>query len=76
MFQKKTICYAFILSIVSLVLPFNNRAQNKTAAAPALVKTASIEGVEEYKLPNGMKVLLIPDATQNNVVVNIVYNVI
>ncbi len=75
MFQKKTICYAFMLSIVSLVLPFNNRAQNKTAAAPALVKTASIEGVEEYKLPNGMKVLLIPDATQNNVVVNIVYNV-
>lgn len=34
-----------------------------------------VENISEYKLKNGMKVLLIPDATKNNVLVNIVYNV-
>jgi zinc protease len=35
----------------------------------------SVEGIKEYNLPNGLKILLIPDAAQSNVVVNIVYNV-
>ncbi|MDC8105619.1 M16 family metallopeptidase [Chryseobacterium sp. PTM-20240506] len=33
------------------------------------------EGIKEYTLNNGMKVLLIPDPSQSNMVVNIVYNV-
>ncbi|WP_348799659.1 M16 family metallopeptidase [Flavobacterium adhaerens] len=36
---------------------------------------ASVEGIKEYSLPNGLKILLIPDATQSNVIVNIVYGV-
>jgi len=35
----------------------------------------NVEGVKEYSLNNGLKVLLIPDASQSNMVVNIVYNV-
>ncbi|KFC23936.1 M16 family metallopeptidase [Epilithonimonas lactis] len=35
----------------------------------------NIEGVKEYKLSNGMNVLLIPDQSQSNMVVNIIYNV-
>lgn len=35
----------------------------------------SVEGIKEYSLPNGMKILLIPDAAQSNVIVNIVYGV-
>ena len=35
----------------------------------------NIEGVKEYSLNNGLKILLIPDASQSNMVVNIVYNV-
>jgi zinc protease len=35
----------------------------------------SVEGIKEYSLSNGLKILLIPDAAQSNVVVNIVYNV-
>ncbi len=35
----------------------------------------SVEGMKEYSLSNGMKILLLPDQSQNNVVVNIVYNV-
>jgi zinc protease len=36
---------------------------------------SNTEGIKEYSLSNGMKVLLIPDASQSNMVVNIVYNV-
>lgn len=36
---------------------------------------SNTEGVKEYTLINGMKVLLIPDPSQSNMVVNIVYNV-
>lgn len=35
----------------------------------------SVEGVKAYNLPNGLKILLIPDQSQSNVVVNIVYGV-
>ncbi|MBL1219238.1 insulinase family protein [Chryseobacterium sp. L7] len=41
--------------------------------APKFV--SNTEGVKEYTLNNGMKVLLIPDASQSNMVVNIIYNV-
>jgi zinc protease len=43
------------------------------AQAPKFV--TAVEGIKEYNLPNGLKILLIPDAAQSNVVVNIVYNV-
>ncbi|MFY1048367.1 M16 family metallopeptidase [Chryseobacterium sp. GP-SGM7] len=36
---------------------------------------SNTEGVKEYNLNNGMKVLLIPDSSQSNMVVNIIYNV-
>ena len=35
----------------------------------------NVEGIKEYSLNNGMKILLIPDGSQSNMVVNIVYNV-
>ena len=41
--------------------------------APAFV--TSVEGVKEYHLSNGLQILLIPDAAQTNVVVNVVYHV-
>ncbi|AOW10770.1 M16 family metallopeptidase [Flavobacterium gilvum] len=39
------------------------------------VFVTSVEGIKEYSLPNGLKILLIPDAAQSNVIVNIVYGV-
>jgi len=35
----------------------------------------SVEGINEYELNNGLRILLIPDATQSNIAVNIVYKV-
>ncbi|MCX5746211.1 MAG: pitrilysin family protein [Proteobacteria bacterium] len=38
-------------------------------------KVRTIEGITEYRLGNGMTVLLFPDATQSNVTVNVTYMV-
>ena len=44
------------------------------AALPAGVTAgASVEGISEYALANGLKVLLFPDASQPKVTVNITY---
>ena len=46
-------------------------------AAPAapLAPVREAEGVSEYRLPNGLQVLLIPDATKPTVTVNVTYRV-
>ena len=43
------------------------------AGVPAQVR--EVEGVHEYRLPNGLQVLLIPDATKPTVTVNVTYRV-
>ena len=47
----------------------------KTALLPAPVKVASVEGITEYRLANGLSVLLFPDPTKPTVTVNITYRV-
>ncbi len=36
-------------------------------------KIASVEGITEYRLPNGLKLLLFPDATQDTITVSVTY---
>jgi len=55
----------FLLLAVSSVLPL--------AAEP--VKVTSVEGITEYSLPNGLKVLLFPDATKATATVAVTYQV-
>jgi zinc protease len=43
-------------------------------AQPAgVAKTASVEGITEYRLQNGLRVLLLPDPAKTNITVNITY---
>lgn len=58
-----------IIAMFLVFLALNSNAQT----APKLVTT--VEGINEYELSNGLKILLIPDGAQTNVVVNIVYKV-
>jgi outer membrane biosynthesis protein TonB len=39
----------------------------------AIRKMASVEGITEYRLPNGLKVLLFPDPSKPTITVNITY---
>ncbi|MDR3340121.1 MAG: insulinase family protein [Candidatus Symbiothrix sp.] len=76
---------SFVL-VFSLLFCLNIDAQKKTTATKQPAKTqvvkreqpnfvTSVEGIKEYSLSNGLQILLVPDATQSNVVVNIVYKV-
>jgi zinc protease len=64
--------YKLLLLILSVSLLVNSSAIGQTTA-PKLVTT--VEGLKEYELKNGLRVLLIPDPSQSNIVVNIVYKV-
>lgn len=47
-----------------------------TAVTPAATKAemvASVEGITEYRLPNGLRVLLFPDQSKQQITVNITY---
>jgi zinc protease len=51
-------------------------AATSAFAAPALpTQVREVEGVHEYRLPNGLQVLLIPDASKPTVTVNVTYRV-
>jgi zinc protease len=44
--------------------------------APAMpVRVASVEGIDEYRLPNGLQVLLVPDDSKPTTTVNVTYRV-
>lgn len=85
--QVSTLLMVFFC-IVSVFSPTDSIAQKKknkkvTKAAaitekielPAPIKGASVEGITEYALANGMKVLLFPDNSQQTITVNITYMV-
>ncbi len=46
-----------------------------TKSAVALQQVTSVEGITEYRLPNGLQVLLIPDDSKPTTTVNVTYRV-
>jgi zinc protease len=63
------------LFLAMLQMAFAQTKNGPAALAPAPEFVTSVEGVKEYRLPNGLEILLVPDASQANVVVNVVYHV-
>lgn len=59
-----------ILLLGVLSAPFPIAAQTP---APKATRVASVEGITEYSLPNGLRVLLFPDQSKPTVTVNITY---
>ena len=55
--------------------PAQTPSPARTAPLPAPVKVASVEGITEYRLANGLSVLLFSDPTKPTVTVNITYRV-
>lgn len=49
------------------------RAQQAAALPPGVERVASVEGITEYRLANGLRVLLFPDQTKQTITVNITY---
>lgn len=74
--------YTFLSTLLALALVVSNFnfavAQTPAAASPAQMpagveRGASVEGITEYRLRNGLKVLLFPDQTKQTITVNITY---
>jgi zinc protease len=67
---------AFLALVPGLVFsqtPAQTAAQ--TAPIPAPTKITSVEGITEYRLANGLQVLLFPDNSKPTVTVNVTYMV-
>lgn len=60
-----------LLFALKIIITSYTFAQQKSL--PTFVTT--VEDLKEYKLSNGLIVLLLPDDTQSNLIVNVVYNV-
>jgi zinc protease len=72
--MKLRILNQFVLAFVYIALySFNGFAQDKTKTATTPVKVTSVEGITEYKLNNGLRVLLFPDPSKSTITVNITY---
>jgi zinc protease len=72
--------HAAIASLLLCGMSFTATGTAWAAAAPVaaalpagVVKGPSVEGITEYRLPNGLKVLLFPDASKPTVTVNVTY---
>ncbi|MBK6827366.1 MAG: hypothetical protein IPG86_11030 [Chitinophagaceae bacterium] len=64
--------YFFTLLLAGSLLTATKGLQAQSTN-PVLITT--VEGIKEYELKNGLRVLLMPDASQTNIAVNIVYKV-
>src|SRR5712675_1466988 len=63
-----------LLAALSLFFPALVAAQPAGAGLPAgVARVTSVEGVTEYRLPNGLKILLIPDRSIDTITVNVTY---
>src|SRR5207253_1974499 len=63
-----------LLAALSLIFPTLVAAQPAGAGLPAgVARVTSVEGVTEYRLANGLKILLIPDRSIDTVTVNVTY---
>jgi zinc protease len=60
----------WILRAALLLAP---AAASPAAQPPGVTRGPSIEGISEYKLPNGLTVLLFPDASKPTITVNVTY---
>jgi zinc protease len=66
---------ACVLAISSFVhAAFVHAAHTaQSALPPGVQESVAVEGITEYRLPNGLKVLLAPDPSKPSMVVNITY---
>lgn len=75
------LCLAIALAPVSLSTQAATKASPPLAATAAaqsgakLQQVSSVEGITEYRLPNGLQVLLIPDDSKPTTTVNVTYRV-
>jgi zinc protease len=49
------------------------KAAQQVALPKGVERGASVEGITEYRLPNGLRVLMFPDQSKQTITVNVTY---
>ena len=70
--MQKHFNFPIIVGLLAFLLPISMSSQD---LPPGITKGASVEGITEYQLKNGLKVLLFPDPSKPTITVNITYMV-
>ncbi|OIO04514.1 MAG: insulinase family protein [Elusimicrobia bacterium CG_4_10_14_0_2_um_filter_56_8] len=65
----------FAIAMTVLLLPAAAFSGPEVKLPPGVIKGASVEGIDEYMLPNGLKILLFPDHSKPTATVNVTYKV-
>jgi len=85
--MRKQFLFLLLIGLLPMAASAQKSKMGKKKAAPAakaidyntlppgITKGASVEGITEYFLPNGLQVLLFPDVSKQTVTVNITYKV-
>ena len=63
----------FVFILAAALFPVFASAASAPALPPGVSKGASVEGIDEYTLANGLKVLLFPDPAKPTITVNVTY---
>ena len=66
--MKRAICFAALFSLVTW-----NAIAFGQALPRGIEKVTSVEGITEYKLANGLRVLIFPDPSKSTITVNMTY---
>jgi zinc protease len=79
---RRSVLLSWVLALSVAVLPYAGQplmAQAAAAAQPAIPRgveaVTSVEGITEYRLANGLTVLLFPDPSKQTITVNMTYKV-
>src|SRR3990172_3246018 len=70
---RRILSLTLALLLPAFLLAPVHAAPAGTAAAASIEKITSVEGITEYRLANGLKVLLFPDASQDTITVSVTY---
>ncbi len=66
--------YTLLFTLICLVVGVDyGSAQTKEKLPPGVKKNTTVEGITEYELDNGLRVLLFPDQSKPTITVNITY---
>jgi len=68
--RRYPLCFVSIVALAAMAGGVS-RAEEQSSASPQ--KITSVEGINEYRLANGLRVLLFPDQSKPTVTVNITY---
>jgi zinc protease len=72
--MKRTVVFTVLCGVLSFLSFFTGAATSVAQTLPAgVTRITSVEGITEYKLANGLHILVFPDPSKSTITVNMTY---